>query len=85
MLRPGGYAHSFDEYGLRKEVDTFTCCHCNRVVHVVPKMKMDDLGSMCRHCMKMVCAKCANFGCTPFEKKLEAVEERDRVLRSYGL
>lgn len=67
------------------EVDTFTCFHCNRVVRVMPKADMDRTGSMCRGCMKMVCARCAGNGCTPFEKKLEAWEARDRALRSYGL
>ena len=67
------------------ERDTFTCCHCGSVVHVKPRVSMDDFGSMCRLCMKMVCPRCANFGCTPFEKRLEASEKRDQALRSYGL
>jgi hypothetical protein len=100
MRRPGGYAVitspdaqrvNFD--GLRCEevragtfeTDTFTCVHCCRVVHIKPKANMDEFGSMCRNCMKMVCPACANGSCTPFEKKLEQMEKRDRALRSYGL
>ncbi len=67
------------------EIDTFTCVHCNSVRHVKPKTSMDEFGSMCRLCMKMVCPICANGPCIPFEKKLEAAEARDRALRSYGL
>jgi hypothetical protein len=46
---------------------------------------MDEVGSMCRNCMKMVCPKCADGPCTPFEKKLEMAEKRGIALRSYGL
>lgn len=85
MLKPGGYAFSFDERGVRQECDTFTCAHCNRVVHVYPHCKPDDLGGQCRLCDKPVCPKCVDLGCTPFEKKLEQVEARDRALRSYQI
>lgn len=67
------------------EADTFTCCHCNRVVHVKPRSNPDDFGSMCRNCMKMVCKVCADRGCVPFEKKLEIMESRDRMLKSMGM
>lgn len=67
------------------ERDTFTCIHCNAVVHVKPKVPMDEFGSMCRNCMKMVCPKCADGPCVPFEKKLELMEARERALRSYGV
>lgn len=67
------------------EMDTYGCVHCNRVMHVKPKAPMDEFGSMCRNCMKMVCPKCASGPCVPFMKKLEAAEKRDQVLRSYGM
>jgi hypothetical protein len=66
------------------EVDTYTCEHCNRIVHVRPGAIPEELGSMCRNCMKMVCPSCAPFGCMPWLKKLEIAERRDRALRSYG-
>lgn len=100
MRNPGGYTFitspegvtiNFDRFRCEKlpqgvfEADTFTCIHCNRVMHVKPKANMDEFGSMCRNCMKMVCPTCANGSCTPFMKKLEEIERRDRALRSYGL
>lgn len=100
MRNPGGYAFittpepskvKFD--GLRcesipagiHEIDTFSCVHCNRVVHVKAKANPDEFGSMCRNCMKMVCPVCANGPCVPFMKKLELMEKRDIALRSYGV
>lgn len=67
------------------ERDTFTCVHCNSVVSVKPMAPMDQFGSMCRNCMKMVCPTCADGPCVPFEKKLEMAEKRDIALRSYGV
>ena len=99
MRKAGGYAvitspdgSDVDFDGLRCqhiaagafEVDTFTCCHCNRIIHVKPFAPMDEFGSMCRNCMKMTCPTCADGPCVPFEKKLDEVEKRDRALRSYG-
>ena len=59
------------------EADTFTCAHCNRVVHVRARANPDEFGSMCRNCMKMVCPnpEC-NRDCTPFMKKIDEEEER---------
>lgn len=85
MLKPGGYAMVFGPLGIERECDTFTCAHCNRVVHVKPKCNPDELGGNCRLCMKMVCPKCVDLGCTPFEKTLEKWEARGRALRSYGI
>ena len=99
MRRPQGYARiiggsgtvaNFDKLRCEEirtdsfEVDTFSCVHCNRVIHVKPFASMDDFGSMCRNCMKMTCPTCANGPCVPFMKKLEQIEERDRIRRSYG-
>lgn len=100
MLRSGGYSIivspeearvAFDKFRCEDigrgttECDTFTCVHCNKVMHVKPRASMDDFGSMCRNCMKMVCPKCAGGACTPFMKKLELAEKRDQAFRSYGL
>ena len=67
------------------ERDTFTCCHCNRIIHVKPMAPMDEFGSMCRNCMKMTCPACANGPCVPFAKRLEMAERREMALKSYGL
>lgn len=85
MLNAGGYICISDPELGSTEFDTFTCFHCNVIVKVVPKADMDRTGSMCRICMKMVCAKCAPLGCSPFEKKIEALEAKYRALRSYGI
>lgn len=100
MRNPGGYVTiispdpapaNFD--GIRCEeiraglfeADTFTCVHCNRIVHVKPRVSMDEFGSMCRNCMKMVCPTCADGPCVPFMKKLEEAEKREIARRSYGI
>lgn len=85
MFKPGGYGITFDVFGTKREHDTFTCHHCNTVVKVKPGCNLDDLGGMCRNCMKMICPACVDGPCSPFEKKLEAMEARDIALRSYGV
>lgn len=67
------------------EVDTFTCIHCNKVVHVKARTPMDDFGSMCRGCMKMTCPKCADGPCVPFLKKIEQMEKQDYIRRQYAM
>lgn len=83
MFRAGGYSYSFDPTGMCQECDTFTCFHCNTIVKVPTKSKPEDIGGLCKICMKMICPSCVDQGCTPFEKKIEALEARDRTLRSY--
>jgi hypothetical protein len=67
------------------ECDTFTCFHCNRVIHVLPKMDPANLGGLCKICMKLICPWCLGKGCTPWEKKMEMAEARSRLLASMGL
>lgn len=63
------------------EIDTITCEHCNTIVPFRPGQSADDIGGFCRQCMKPVCGPCADHGlCTPFEKKLLALE-RSAALR----
>lgn len=82
MRRPGGYA-VWTEPSRTVERDTFTCVHCNTVVFVKPKQDPSEMGGFCRQCMSHICGPCADLGkCTPFEKKLEEMEARDRFLRS---
>jgi len=85
MFRPGGYAFTFSPDGVQKEMDTATCGHCNSVLHIKPFMDPADMGGLCKQCMKFICPKCVDLGCTPFEKKLDQWEARDRALRSYGI
>jgi len=95
MRNPGGYSlivsadeqrANFDGFrcetiGRQHEADTFTCWHCNRIVHVRARANPDEFGSMCRNCMKMVCPTCADKGCVPFLKKLEQAEKKDMIRR----
>jgi hypothetical protein len=64
------------------EADTFTCAHCNRIIHVRPRAAPDEFGSMCRNCMKMVCPDAAcNKDCIPFMKRIEQAEKKDMMRR----
>ena len=99
MRRPGGYAQivgpdpsiaQFDGFRCEKiasthEADTFTCIHCNSVIHVKTKAPMDEVGSMCRNCMQMVCPRCADGPCVPFMKKIEAVEQKEYIRNQYKM
>lgn len=81
MLKPGGYSVITSPDGV-KEWDTFTCFHCNSKVNVPLKADPSEMGGLCKNCMKLICPKCLDKGCYPFEKKLERAENRDRFLRS---
>lgn len=87
MPRPRGYALIVDGgTGQKTEFDTFTCCHCNTVIRIPVGAKSEDMGGYCTMCMENICTACADHGrCTPFEKQLEAVEARGRLLASMGL
>lgn len=83
MRRPQGYATITEPGKNTVEMDTFTCGHCNRIVHVKPFQAPEELGGGCRLCMSPICAACAGQGgCDPFEKKLERMEARDRLRRA---
>lgn len=99
MRKAGGYAvivspveavANFDRLQRQRigagqtEIDTFSCGHCGGIVHVMPRQDPTDLGGLCKQCMKLICPRCLDKGCEPLEKKLEAAEERERTLKSYG-
>jgi hypothetical protein len=64
---------------------TFTCAHCGRVVIVPHKARPDECGGLCMLELKPVCPKCHTIGtCTPFEKRLEQMEARSRLLAAIG-
>ena len=66
--------------------DTFTCGHCQRVVHVMARSDPADSGGLCKCCMRLICPPCVEKGtCTPWEKAMEAAEARQDALRSYGV
>jgi hypothetical protein len=94
MRRPGGYAmvvspvaslvkfdgNRFECVDGTFETDSFTCIHCNRVVHVKAGSQGDEY--FCRRCMAPICSPCADHPCIPFMKKIEEQEARDRQLRA---
>jgi hypothetical protein len=83
MRRAQGYAITTEPGKATVEEDTFTCVHCNSLVFVHARQDPTDLGGFCRLCMRHICATCADKGsCDPFERKLERIEARDRLLRA---
>jgi hypothetical protein len=98
MLKPGGHAEVIGGRGTfacfevgnrtmvtsdQHEIDTWTCAHCNHVVHA-PTRKRDTDYFFCRNCMARICDPCADHPCVPFMKQVEAQEERTRRLQAYG-
>ena len=68
------------------EYDTFTCGHCGCVKHVRARERPEDLGGLCKQCMKLICPLCVDEGhCTPLMKRIEEMEEKDYRRREYGV
>lgn len=68
----------------RREIETFTCCHCNGVADVPPPTATEV--GFCSLCQARECLPCARKNkCVPFEKKLEAMEARGRLRASMGI
>jgi hypothetical protein len=68
------------------EIDSFTCHHCNRIVHVLPRCDPANLGGHCKRCDKLICPSCYGKGdCTPWEKAMEKAEASYHARRSYGI
>ena len=85
MRRPQGYALLTDPEKGIKEADTFSCSHCNRIVHVKPKADPADMGGLCKCCMRLICPACVGKACDVLERKLERQEASYQARRSYGL
>lgn len=83
MRNPGGYAVIVGPDHPVVELDTFTCFHCQRIVHVKPKEDPSTLGGFCRLCFKHICGPCTDKGaCDPFEAKLERMERSASLRRA---
>lgn len=77
-MRVGGYMVITDPDRPTQEWDTITCTHCNAIVRV-----KRDPGGWCLQCDRAICGPCADKRtCTPFERKLEAYERRERFRKS---
>jgi len=79
-----GYATLYDpgfKGGHPREADTFTCGHCNKIVHVKVKGSLEDLGGRCSVCDALICPNCVKSGrCDPMEEKLKRLEVRKSYL-----
>ena len=78
----GGYAVITNDWGHVSESDTYNCCHCQQIVHlaVVPILGSGQDRAFCRLCFAPTCSlKDCVQTCTPFEKQLEAMENRHRL------
>lgn len=79
MKKARGYEIITDPaFGVPDESDTFTCCHCGRVIRKPPFKNSTDpaIGAWCTCCDAPMCKKCIGKGCTPLEKKLDMWERR---------
>jgi hypothetical protein len=87
MRNPGGYAARIDKETGKTlvEADTFSCRHCQRIVHVRPKERPEDIGGLCGMCHGLICPQCLGQGCDEIERKLERWEASYHARRSYGL
>jgi len=65
-----------DFLGREVESETFTCPHCNAVK---AKPAPGAPCGWCHRCFGITCLECEAV-CTPFEKKIEQYEQRQRLL-----
>lgn len=85
MRNAGGYAVTTGPDGV-VERDTITCGHCQKVVFIPPKADPADLGGLCKMCMTHICEPCVGkMKCTPFERQLETMEAKGRMLKAMGV
>lgn len=85
MRRSQGYATVTEPDKATLEMDSFTCAHCNSITFVKARQDPSEMGGFCCLCMLHVCKRCVDKRCEPFEKKLEEMERRDKMLRAVGV
>jgi hypothetical protein len=99
VRRPQGYATIVSPDAPMIERDSCQCGHCSGVVlvkpgtgatvYVFPQVNGPDKeepGAFCRRCMRPVCLTCHAKGrCVPFEKMIDRLEARGRMLRAAGV
>lgn len=74
-----------DPNGTKTEHDTITCGHCNGV-HVMAPKDAYGVGRYCTLCARHLCPGCAQIEkCTPFEKRLEAIERSTQLMQAMGI
>ena len=76
----GGVQHT------EAEIDTFTCGHCCRIVHVPVRASPSDIGGLCKQCMELICPQCVDKRtCTPWEREMEEQAAVAEFRKSAGL
>ena len=96
MKTSKGFGQVIDPDRAIVEFDTVGCGHCSALIRVKPGSALttyvfrdprtgqlhEVMGAACRVCMRAVCLPCEVVGtCTPFERRLERLEARDRSRR----
>lgn len=90
MRAPHGYATVFSPDQPLRESDTLTCHHCGGVYTIPPFAQPRDVGGFCGGCFQPICPTCdqalQQTGiCLPWEKRMDQLEKRDRLLRQLGI
>lgn len=94
MNRAKGFIQFIEPYQT-VEHETFTCAHCNCIVRMQKDVTLQGLDMAirqgvekrdirrCHSCDALTCPACQKVPtCTPFMKKLEAYERRERLILS---
>jgi hypothetical protein len=87
-----GYSLITDPDGGTKhrENDSVTCGHCQHITFIPHMCRPEDIGMRCGGCDFLLCVPCSRaytrtLLCTHIEKRLEAIEARDRLCQAMGL
>ncbi len=83
-LKPQGKAMLIDPDRGTVEYDTMTCGHCSALTHIRPRMRPEDMGGLCKVCMRLICRRCVGAACEVIERKLERWEASAAARRSYS-
>jgi hypothetical protein len=78
-LKPGGVAELWDETGYQIFF-TSTCSHCQHITRGKTAREVRENTDVCRGCMRLICLRCANKPCLPWEKQCE-YKERETLKR----
>ena len=77
MRSAQNYSIETDGLGFTREVDLFSCYHCQRQVFVPIGKSAWELGGGCRICEQLICSKCVDLGtCRPWEEQMLKIENR---------
>ena len=90
MRRATNYSTLTDPSGVL-ERDGYTCNHCQRIVHVQPRQRPEDLGGLCKVCDGLICPRCYDnrmrkgHVCKTWQAQMDEMEARDRLYRAIGI